>query len=1448
MKNFFFTTPISLILRFLYRFHLKIQRKGSISLTIISFVFANLISLSTYSQSFSGDTKTWSKDDFLGFDEVGDCTGETGDISSVFAKVDDKNLLIRVTFDNMVTRADNKVIADNFSGKNIEMKVIFHSGKEIKQSYVVQTGSLEKSTKNWHYLRTPKNNMLETEFDYKITEKSLQNISVQIEIVLNGKVVDKFISDGIKSKDVGNCAFVQHGNQGLTYSNVFYGDPNGSSGLDGSGYDEVLQAHEATGVPGNFHMSGTLIPAAEWHNPEFNDWLATMAANGLACMMTSALGQNIMPFAYNEMNDWSVYVESQMVNYQYNYTPHIAWVPERVWLGQGYYPDAGVNDWIGDNWEQHGVWGVVLDDTPHLNGYDNRKIHWMNNGSGVNLRVIPINNDFVGNVMYDVNAAKNQIASMGQYNICVYGTDWEVSAEMNEHDGTNFLDNYENILWYCHDNYPGVNVWKLDDAIQNPDFNGSNANLTKGTYNLLGGTDGYGGSNNSWYINWAATPSHSDNHNPQWNYGSVWTDAYNFIMGVNDNDLAQLGWYTMMINLHETGWHTSGEVADWEHRYSSHIKNANVYTEASRWADGQYVVTTACYFDDIDHDGADELVMHNDKVFMVFKGIGGKANWVFYKNNLGEAYSVVSSDMAYWSETDGDYNENSSNNHVAALSDVWPDQQNAIYNITIDKSSGDTVQATLDQWGIKKTLTLYTGVDYLDIVYNFFGQTGYVKSGWSPDLLDILWSGKSHLQRMWGDYGSYCGYRNSSSGATVALVLGNGGASQNNEFEGTLVKGDEIYGYNQFKMRLFAGYTSEPYGTSTPELNSLASENLDVFAPVLYSPAVLVSNNEALLTFSEAVDLATSENISNYSLSGFSGSYTIVSAQRQAEWNKVKLTFSTAFQSGDEGQIIVNNLEDLNGNEIATNSSATLTIPMGITPHTVFIDGTNDFLTGSELIESQTHELYITWDNDNLYVGFYSMDLNTEGDFFVNIDTDQTSGSGATTGSWGRVDFSGDYLPEFQIAIEGGGGSMQVNNWTGTAWNYPGNGAIGSSYEGWANNGLTEFFIPWSALGNPQGIAVSAHITEEDTQVVPEIFPGLNTTGDHPVINYFYAFFQPFISGNMPLSGIEPNSVFVVPNSSSQITSFSPVESNISMLINTSQTFSVNVSDVENDDISYNWTLDGNTVGSASAWTYSPLLSDVGSHIVKIVAGDDVPGNEKDTVVWSVEVIESAITMNLKIFLEGPYSGGVMQPYLNNNGVIPLSQPYSLSPWNYNGTESVVAVPGINVVDWILVELRDATDTTSANSGSVVTRQAAFVTSDGTVIGTDGSADLRFNVQINQQLFVVIYHRDHLAIMSSAGLTESNGVYSYDFTTSQHKVVGGSAGYKEIASGVWGLVAGDANNDGVVDDLDNNNYWKMSAGKAGYYLSDHNLNAEVENRDKNDLWLPNKVYVSQVPQ
>lgn len=1193
-----------------------------LNLSFVLLFFA--ITTGIHAQQITGNLKSWEKSDFLGFDEIGDCLAKTGDISSVYARTHKNTLIMRVTFDNMVTRMHNEVVSDNFADKNIALKIKLTD--QNSRSIIFETDAnlakLSQQKRNFTLLRTPEANLWEAEINLG-RKFDRQDLEFSISVVLDGKVVDFFLSDGRNSDAEGNCAFVHHGNQGITYTEVFYGSPGGQSGMDGSGFDEVLQVHEATGVPGNFHMSGTLMPAAAWHNPEFNTWLKTLAGNGIIEMMTSALGQHIMPFLHNNMNDWSVDIECDMVNFQYNYQPRTAWVPERVWLSPDGYPNSGVIDWIGDNWTQHGVWGVVLDDSPHLNGYDNRKIHWMNNGSGIDLRIIPINNSFVGNMHYNANGAKNQIAGMGSYNICVYGTDWEVAAEMNEHDGTYFLDNYESVLWWCHDNYPGVNVWKTVDAMQNPNFNGTGADLTNGTYGLLGGPDGYGGSDNSWYTQWAGTASHSDFHDPKWTYGYIWDDVRNNLMTAPNNNLAQLGWYILMINLHETGWFDGGSIAGWEHRYSAHIKNANVYAEAARWADGQYADPLACYFSDIDHDGVDEVVIHNQKIFAVFESIGGKVNWMFYKDDYGNAYSVVGSDMAYWAETDGDYNDGS-NNHVAALSDVYPYQQDAVYDINLIQSFGDMVVVEFSQWGVKKRIELSTDANYLDVQYDFFGGDGYVKSGFTPGLMDILWSGKDHLQRMWGDYGSYCGQRNSSSGATVALVLGAGGASHNTQFEGTLVLGDEIKGTDRFFTRLYAGYTSEPTGTTVSELNDLAAQNMDIYPPQLNEVAFQIDNNTLELFFDEAVEINSAQNIANYSLNNFSNSYTIVSALRQDDWRKVQISIAEEWIPGDEGQIVVSNVEDLNGNVISGNNIANFVAPSGLTPHTIFIDGTNDFDPNTELMIADGYSLYLTWDASNLYIGFESLDLNGGGDLFVNIDTDQLPGSGATSGSWGRAAFANPYLPEYQVAIEGGGGSIQLNYFANGNWNYPGNNGC-NSYEGWSGNGLTEVSIPWTSLGNPEGVALSVHVSEEDSWMIPAIFPTQNSPGNNAIITHIYAFYPPYIPGNMPFAGMEPNDAFVLPNSSPEITEWSPVALWQTMATGQAMNFSLTASDPDNDDLIYVWMFDGNEVGQTQNFELNALPGSAGMHSLIGKVSDGVPGNDADSIVWQIEITEDEV-------------------------------------------------------------------------------------------------------------------------------------------------------------------------------------------------------------------------------
>jgi hypothetical protein len=228
-------------------------------------------------------------------------------------------------------------------------------------------------------------------------------------------------------------------------------------------------------------------------------------------------------------------------------------------------------------------------------------------------------------------------------------------------------------------------------------------------------------------------------------------------------------------------------------------------------------------------------------------------------------------------------------------------------------------------------------------------------------------------------------------------------------------------------------------------------------------------------------------------------------------------------------------------------------------------------------------------------------------------------------------------------------------------------------------------------------------------------------------------------------------------------------------------------------------------------------------------------------------IIISGIDLDLLLFLEGPYNGLDMTPVLNTLGLIPLSQPFNQSPWNYAGDESVVSIPNPDVVDWILIELRDAPNAVSADANTVLDRQAAFLLRDGSVVATDGSSVLQFDNSFNQQLFVVAWHRNHLGMMSANGVTLNGDVYAYDFSVSETQVHGGSNGHKDLGGGVWGMAAGDANHDRIID-FNDKALWAVFAGEAGYFGADLNLDGQTDNSDKNEAWKLNLNMSSQAPE
>lgn len=270
--------------------------------------------------------------------------------------------------------------------------------------------------------------------------------------------------------------------------------------------------------------------------------------------------------------------------------------------------------------------------------------------------------------------------------------------------------------------------------------------------------------------------------------------------------------------------------------------------------------------------------------------------------------------------------------------------------------------------------------------------------------------------------------------------------------------------------------------------------------------------------------------------------------------------------------------------------------------------------------------------------------------------------------------------------------------------------------------------------------------------------------------------------------------------------------------------------------------------GTADLSTYSETPTAIGSYNYRVRVQNGICPEDFSDIINLEVVIHEELKLNIKVFLEGGFIVSEMGTKLNQQGYIPLKQPYNIAPWFYNGLESVISIPNVNVTDWILVELREtAGNASTATSDKIIARQAGLILKNGTIVQTDGISELVFDVTLNENLYVIISHRNHLSIMSSLPLTLSGDSYNYDFANGATKAYSEfESGQKEIATGIWGMIGGDNNANGYIND-DDITQWESNTGTKGYDPSDFTLDAQVNNIDKNDVWYWNNGSSSQVP-
>ncbi|MBN1339300.1 MAG: hypothetical protein JXA03_08255, partial [Bacteroidales bacterium] len=236
--------------------------------------------------------------------------------------------------------------------------------------------------------------------------------------------------------------------------------------------------------------------------------------------------------------------------------------------------------------------------------------------------------------------------------------------------------------------------------------------------------------------------------------------------------------------------------------------------------------------------------------------------------------------------------------------------------------------------------------------------------------------------------------------------------------------------------------------------------------------------------------------------------------------------------------------------------------------------------------------------------------------------------------------------------------------------------------------------------------------------------------------------------------------------------------------------------------------------------------------------------------------VMSGNQLDLKVYLEGPYNTGtgMMNTYLLSNGFLPLAQPFNPALpyygnptpfWLYAGSEAVAAVPA-GVVDWVMVEIRDAANGGAATSATIEEQFAAFLMEDGSIKDLDGTSFPVFTTNIDFGLFAVIYQRNHASVMNAAPIADAGGgMYAYDFTTAAGQAYLG--GQTMLAAGVYGMYGGEGNGDEQINTPDKVDVWAPEAGSSGYRGGDFNLDGQANSQDKVDVWSPNAGQSSQVP-
>lgn len=316
--------------------------------------------------------------------------------------------------------------------------------------------------------------------------------------------------------------------------------------------------------------------------------------------------------------------------------------------------------------------------------------------------------------------------------------------------------------------------------------------------------------------------------------------------------------------------------------------------------------------------------------------------------------------------------------------------------------------------------------------------------------------------------------------------------------------------------------------------------------------------------------------------------------------------------------------------------------------------------------------------------------------------------------------------------------------------------------------------------------------------------------------------------------------------------------------------------DIDGDELHIEEIISGPEVGIAmiegDRIIYSPEVGYLGFDTLVYVVCDTALC---DTALVVIEVNDAGgldnecVVINTSVYLEGAYDYVTekMKTDLNRLGYLPgqkpetyfgtktqAGHPYDISPWFYDGDEGKLFDEAIlddnfagydeDIVDYVLVTIRS-----DNNAESELCRRAAWLHSDGELSFLSENDCCRLDR--NRSYYILIEHRNHLAVMSHQKLSVQDDTLSYDFRVQDGYIDVLGYSQKEIGQNTYVMYGGNgdqsiANSSAVDINVHDLSAWLIDDGlNSSYYIMDFDLNGDVNVQDKG-LFLSNSGVFSDV--